>query len=168
VPDSQAAMQYWGQGFSPRGEKNRFVLPSDFRADIRTASGGQRVLCLDKHPRLPAMVGFGTDRPRYFHLEMEEEKARCKDDGEVFSRELFMAQLSGFRRANFDESGRFVLPSYLSEMTAVEGGLYFHGGGNYFTIWPPEVLFAMPPGWDTIKASCRAKMAETLGKDRRK
>ena len=161
-------MQYWGQGFSPRGEKNRFVLPADFRADVRTASGGQRLLCLDKHPRLPAMVGFGLDRTRFFHFEMEEEKLRAKDEGETFSRELFMAQLSGFRRTGFDESGRFVLPAYLSEMVEVGGGLYFHGGGNYFTIWPPEVLFAMPPAWDTIKASCRAMMAETATKERRK
>ena len=161
-------MQYWGQGFSPRGEKNRFVLPAVFRGNVKQASGNNRVLCLDKHPKLPAMVGFGLDRMRYFQVEMAEEKARAKDEGDVFSRDLFMAQLSGFRQANFDESGRFVLPAYLSDMVSVEGGLYFHGGGNYFTIWPPEVLFAMPEGWGTIKASCRAKMAETLGKDRRK
>lgn len=161
-------MQYWGQGFSPRGEKNRFVLPADFRGDVKTASAGQRVLCLDKHPRLPAMVGFGLDRPRHFHVEIEEEKVRARDEGDTFSRELFMAQLSGFRRVSFDESGRFVLPAYLSDMVEVNGGLYFHGGGHYFTIWPPEVLFAMPPEWEAIKASCRALMAESAAKERRK
>lgn len=168
MPDTQAAMQYWGQGFSPRGDKHRFVLPADFRSAVKEASGNNRILCLDKHTSLPAMVGFGLDRTRYFHIELEEEKQQAKEDGKAFSRELFMAQLSGFRRTNFDESGRFVLPAYLSEMVCVEGGLYFHGGGNYFTIWPPEVLFAMPAEWDTIKASCRAMMAETLGKERRK
>lgn len=161
-------MQYWGQGFSPRGEKNRFVLPTDFRSKVKESSGNSRILCLDKHAKLPAMVGFGLDRTKYFPTELEVEKARAKDEGEVFSLELFMAQLSGFRRANFDESGRFVLPAYLSEMVSVDDGLYFHGGGNYFTIWPPAALFAMPPEWDTIKASCRAMMAETGAKDRRK
>lgn len=161
-------MQYWGQGYSPRGDKHRFVLPADFRSDVKTASAGQRVLCLDKHPKLPAMVGFGLDRPKFFHVEMEEEKIRARDEGEAFSRELFKAQLSGFRRVSFDESGRFVLPAYLEELVTVDGGLYFHGGGNYFTIWPPEALFAMPAEWDAIKASCRALMAEFSAKDRRK
>ena len=48
-------MQYWGQGFSPRGEKNRFVLPTDFRSKVKESSGNNRILCLDKHAKLPAM-----------------------------------------------------------------------------------------------------------------
>jgi len=48
-----APSNYWGQGFSPRGEKNRFVLPADFRATVKDASQGQRLLCLDRHHKFP-------------------------------------------------------------------------------------------------------------------
>jgi MraZ protein len=38
----------------------------------------------------------------------------------------------------------------------VSDALYFHGGGEFFTIWSPEVLFEMDSGWDSAKATCRA------------
>ncbi|MFM9597664.1 hypothetical protein ACKI1O_51170, partial [Streptomyces scabiei] len=77
------------------------------------------------------------------------------------------AQLFGFVRTSFDESGRFVLPEHLAEQAEVGDALYFHGGGTNFTIWAPDVLFAMDAAWDSVKASCRANMAETLGRSTR-
>ena len=57
---------YWGQGFSPRGDKSRFVLPADFRATVLAASGQSPTLCLDKHHKLPCLVGFGLSRAEAF------------------------------------------------------------------------------------------------------
>ncbi len=41
---------YSGQGFSQKGEKNRFVLPPAFRKAVAESSDG-KVLCLAKHER---------------------------------------------------------------------------------------------------------------------
>lgn len=149
-----------GQGFSPRGEKGRFVLPADFRADIHAASSNQRILCLDKHPRLPCLTGFGLSRLADFAAEIDREEEKKLRLGLDFDRDMAEAQVYGFYRASFDESGRFVLPDYLSELGEVEDGLYFHGGGRQITIWNPRKLFEQGAGWEGAQAGCRAKMAE--------
>ncbi len=42
---SQRSAGYRGQGFSLRGEKNRFVLPPSFRK-VMADNGDENVLCL--------------------------------------------------------------------------------------------------------------------------
>lgn len=160
--------EYWGQGFSPRGEKSRFVLPSDFRAAVRDASDGQRVLCLDKHHKLPCLVGFGLARAKGFGAQIAHEEQVALQRGIEFDPDMRAAQLFGFIRTSFDDSGRFVLPDFLGEQAEVGEALYFHGGGASFTIWAPEVLFAMGPGWESAKATCRALMADAAAKGKRK
>ncbi|HQS98138.1 MAG TPA: division/cell wall cluster transcriptional repressor MraZ [Novosphingobium sp.] len=149
-----------GQGFSPRGEKGRFVLPADFRADIFTASANARVLCLDKHPRLPCLTGFGLSRLADFAAEIDREEEKRLRLGQDFDRDAAEGQVYGFYRASYDDSGRFVLPDYLSELGQVEDGLYFHGGGRQITIWNPRILFEQGEAWAIAQAGCRAKMAE--------
>ena len=159
---------YWGQGFSPRGEKSRFVLPADFRATVRDASGGQRLLCLDKHHKNPCLVGFGLSRAESFSAAIDREERIAIERGTDFDREERAAQLYGFLRVSFDDSGRFILPEHLAEQAGIDGALYFHGGGDAFTIWSPDVLFTMGAGWDSAKATCRALMAELSAKAKRK
>ncbi|OYW50941.1 MAG: division/cell wall cluster transcriptional repressor MraZ [Novosphingobium sp. 28-62-57] len=149
-----------GQGFSPRGEKGRFVLPADFRSDIFTASANQRVLCLDKHPRLPCLTGFGLSRLADFAAEIDREEEKKLRLGLDFDRDAAEGQVYGFTRVSYDDSGRFVLPDYLSELGQVEDGLYFHGGGRQITIWNPRILFEQDAAWAIAQAGCRAKMAE--------
>lgn len=149
-----------GQGFSPRGEKGRFVLPADFRTEIREASAGQRILCLDKHHRLPCLVGFGLSRAERFAADIDREEEIALRKGEEFDRDMRAAQLYGFHRASFDDSGRFVLPEHLGELGQVEDGLFFQGGGAQITIWNPRILMDMGAGWESAQAGCRAKMAE--------
>lgn len=151
---------YAGQGFSPKGEKGRFVLPADFRASVKSSSDGQRVLCLDKHDRFPCLVGFGLSRDREFaaQLDREEEIAIARD--REFDRDLRSLQLYGYLKVGFDESGRFILPDHLAGLAGIGEALYFHGGGAFFTLWNPDQLFAMGAGWEAAQANCRALMAD--------
>jgi MraZ protein len=165
---SGALSQYWGQGYSPRGDKNRFVLPADFRQTVKDASNGQRTLCLDKHHKHPCLVGFGESRALSFGDQIAHEERNAISRGEDFDVDERAAQLSGFARISFDESGRFVLPTYLGEQVNVGEELYFHGGTTQITIWAPEVLYTMGSGWDSVKSSCRAKKAEHAAKAARK
>ncbi|WP_062786364.1 division/cell wall cluster transcriptional repressor MraZ [Novosphingobium capsulatum] len=163
-----APSNYWGQGFSPRGEKNRFVLPADFRATVKDASQGQRLLCLDRHHKFPCLTGFGLSRVETFPARIAREEEMAFKRGDDFDPDTRAAQLYGFLRASFDESGRFILPDHLGEQASVNDALYFHGGGEFFTIWAPEVLFTMDSGWGSAKATCRALMAEAAQKAKRK
>lgn len=159
--------KYFGQGLSPRGDKSRFVLPVDFRATVLSASGNSPILCLDKHHKLPCLVGFGLSRAEAFEDQILHEERIALERGEAFDPDERAAQLYGFIRTKFDDSGRFVMPDHLAEQASVGETLYFHGGGSHFTIWAPDVLFTMPSGWDSAKATCRALMAESGGRSGR-
>ena len=98
-----------GQAFSPAGDKGRFVLPPLFRSAVKDASDG-RVLCLDKHPRFQCLVGFGLSRMTELETQLDREEDRAGPD---FDRDTRAAQLFGFARVPFDDSGRFVLPDHL-------------------------------------------------------
>ncbi len=163
-----APSNYWGQGFSPRGDKHRFVLPVDFRATVLAASGNSPVLCLDRHHKLPCLVGFGLSRADGFADQILHEERIALERGEAFDPDERAAQLFGFLRTKFDDSGRFVLPEHLATAANVDDALYFHGGGSHFTIWAPDVLFTMGSGWDSAKATCRALIAEGGSRGRRK
>jgi MraZ protein len=160
--------KYWGNGISPRGDKGRFVLPVDFRGAVLAASGNSPILCLDSHHKLPCLVGFGLSRAEGFADQILHEERVALERGEPFDREERAAQLSGFVRSKFDDSGRFILPDYLGEAIEAGEALYFHGGDSHFTIWAPDVLFTMGDGWRSAKATCRALMAEGAGRGRRK
>ena len=159
---------YFGNGFSPRGDKSRFVLPTDFRNTVQAASGDAQILCLDLHHKLPCMVGFGLSRADSFGAQILHEERVALERGAPFDPDERAAQLFGFLRTKFDDSGRFILPEHLAEQARVGDSLYFHGGGSHFTIWAPEVLFTMGAGWDSAKATCRASIAEGSGRGRRK
>ena len=156
--------KYWGKGFSLRGDKSRFVLPTDFRATVLTASDNVPTLCLDSHHNHHCLVGFGLSRAEGFEAQVAHEERVALERGERFDTEERLGQISAFHRTKFDESGRFTLPDYLADHAKVTDGLYFHGGSTYFTIWTPDMLFAMGPGWDGAKANCRAQMAEAANR----
>jgi MraZ protein len=159
---------YFGNGFSPRGDKSRFVLPTDFRATVQAASDNAQILCLDLHAKLPCLVGFGLSRANAFGDQILHEERVALERGEPFDPDERAAQLYGFLRTKFDDSGRFILPEHLAEQAQVGDALYFHGGGSHFTIWAPDVLFTMGAGWDSAKATCRALIADGAGRGRRK
>ncbi|WP_420384013.1 division/cell wall cluster transcriptional repressor MraZ [Novosphingobium sp.] len=157
--------KYWGKGFSLRGDKGRFVLPPDFRGTVLAASGNTPILCLDAHASHRCLVGFGLSRADTFEAMVAHEEDMALKRGEPFDSEERLGQISAFAKTKFDESGRFILPDYLGDHARADNGLYFHGGSTHFTIWAPDVLFAMGPGWDGAKANCRSAMAEAASRN---
>lgn len=162
---AEGAYNYWGHGYSPRGEKSRFVLPGDFRPSVLAASGNAPILCLDKHHKLPCLVGFGLSRAEGFAAQILHEEHVALERKVDFDPDERAAQLYGFIRTKFDESGRFILPEHLAEQGKITRGLYFHGGGSHFTVWAPDILDTMGAGWDAAKATCRAAMADSAARE---
>ena len=149
-----------GQAFSPAGDKGRFVLPPLFRSAVKDSSDG-RVLCLDKHPRFSCLVGFGLSRMDELEAQLDREEDRA---GPEFDRDTRAAQLFGFARVPFDDSGRFVLPDHLRTLGNIDGAMFFQGGGRSFTIWNPAELMQMDDAWAAAKAACAQFLAEGKGK----
>ena len=76
--------------------------------------------------------------------------------GRDFDFDLRRMQLFGFSEIPFDSSGRFVMPDHLAELGRLDGGVFFHGAGTFFTLWNPEELFKMGDGWEGAQGSCRS------------
>jgi MraZ protein len=149
-----------GQAFSPAGDKGRFVLPPLFRNAVKDASDG-RVLCLDKHPKFACLVGFGLSRMNELEAQLDREEDRAGPD---FDRDTRAAQLFGFARVPFDDSGRFVLPDHLRTLGNIDDAMFFQGGGRSFTIWNPAELMKMSDDWAAAKAACAQFQAEVKSK----
>ena len=152
-------ISFSGQGFSLQGDKGRFVLPPKFRKAVKELSFGDKVLCVDKHDRWNCLVGFGLSRKDAFEAQIAREEELAAQRGEYFDRDTRLSQLFGYSEVPFDDSGRFVLPRYLIDLVMIDDGMYFHGGGTFFTIWAPAELAKMEKGWDSAKASCAAFQA---------
>ncbi len=157
---------YSGQDFSLKGEKNRFVLPPEFRKAVADSSDG-KTLCLAKHERWTCLVGFGRSRKPELEaqLALELETAiRTKRD---FDPDLRRLQLFGFVEIPFDASGRFVMPDHLVSLGKLDGGVFFQGAGTFFTLWNPEELYRMGEGYEGPQAACRALAGSSGGKGRK-
>lgn len=154
---------YSGQAFSPAGDKGRFVLPPLLRKAVRDSSAG-RVLCLAKHDRWNCLIGFGLSRKDELEAQLDREEDRAIKLEKDFDRDLRAMQLFGFVEVPFDDSGRFVMPEHLRSLGCVGDGLYFHGGGRFFTIWNPDELAQMGSEWESAQAACVNLMEESRAK----
>ena len=150
----QRPISYSGQGFSLLGEKGRFVLPPDFRKAVRDSGKGERVLCLTKNTKWKCLTAFGLGRVAQFEEQLDREEEIALQRGTDFDRELRSTQLHGFAQIPFDDSGRFVLPERYFKLGAITDAIYFQGGGVQFTIWNPEELAKMGPGWEDAQEAC--------------
>lgn len=157
---------YSGQGFSLRAEKNRIALPAAFRKAVADSSGGERLLCIAKHDRWKCLTGFGLSRSAGFDAYLDREEDRATRLGRDFDRDLRSMQLWGFEQVPFDASGRFVLPDHLAELGNLRDAVFFHGAGEFFTLWSPAELDAMGEGWEGPQAACR-KLAADAAKGRK-
>lgn len=159
---------YNGQAFSPAGDKGRFVLPPAFRKAVRESSDG-RILCLAKHERWDCLVGFGLSREAELEAQLDREERIAIETGRAdFDRDLRAMQLFGFQQVGFDDSGRFIMPDHLAALGKIGDGLYFQGAGRFFTIWNPDELANMGPGWESAQAACANLVAEAAAKAKKK
>lgn len=164
---AQQPNRYSGKGFSLRGEKNRLALPASLRKEVTEASAGERVLCLAKHDRWTCLIGFGLSRIETFEDYLDREEERATRLGKDFDRDMRSMQLWGYEQVPFDASGRFVLTDDLADMGKLRDEVFYHGAGDFFTLWNPEELYAMGPGMEGPQASCRKWQADA-GKGRKK
>ena len=144
------------------------MLPARLRNAIAERSG-QRLLCIGKHDKWPCLTGFGTDREAELSAILDREEQRSTDLGQDFDRDARAMTLWDFEEAPFDASGRFVLPGVSSGLGEIEDALYFHGIGDFITIWNPEKLLELvDPVFAGPQARCRAEMAKAKAKAKTK
>lgn len=152
-------VRFNGFGFSPAGDKSRFVVPPQFRKKLVEASGGDRVLCLRKDSTHNCLVAFGTSREEDLEARLDREAAAAEERGEDFDYLTRSQELFGYETIKFDDSGRFVLPRYLAGLADIESGIGFVGAGPELSLWNPEELYKTGPKWAAAQEAIREQVA---------
>jgi len=149
-----------GQGFSPKGDKERFVLPADVRRIVTEASTNQTLMLVAKDDEWECLIACGTSYTQQLAEEIRAERAAALAKGQAVTRSKRQLLFGSFAQVNFDTSGRFVLPPHLKQPVGITDAIYIHGTMDYFTIWAPDVLMRQTgPEWDGAKATCASLMA---------
>ena len=163
---------YSGQDFALLRDKNRFVLPTQFRKSLKASNedynGGKATMLLLKHDRWECLTGFGGSRITTLEAQLDREEEMASRTGRDFDREKRSVDLYTFEEVPFDGSGRFVIPEGLAAMAGIEDQAFFQGGGQFFTIWSPAELARMGDDWANAKAACERLAARELAKARNK
>ena len=166
-------VRYNGQGFSLKGEKDRFVLPPDFRKALREsgtdeAGAVRKELCLQLHPDFPCLIAFGLGREAEFDAQLDKEEDNALRRGAPFNRQVRSSQLFGFLKVPFDDSGRFVLPPRFVKGAVIADQLYFQGAGPEFLIFNPAELMKLPEAeWRHAQLACEDLAEQALAKARK-
>jgi MraZ protein len=149
--DARRPTVFKGQGFSLKGDKNRFVLPAAFRQSMRDASYGAKTVCLTKHDRFTCLTAFGQARVDEFQSKLERQQ---DVHGKDFDWDMMAQQLYGCDEVPFDDSGRFVIPEHLLRIAKVTDQLYFRSAGDFILMWAPDELAKAGEGWESAQAAC--------------
>lgn len=150
-----------GYGFSLRDEKGRFAIPVDFRADLKLSSGS-KTICLDIHPDWECASAFGLSRRKNLSEIIEMARQDARENGDRFDRLELTAQLTGFSKVAFDDSGRFVMPADLMEDCGITDAIYWHAVDDHIVLFNPEVLYDRGPRF--MRNRCRRAEAEARAK----
>lgn len=167
-----APVIYSGQDFALLRDKNRFVLPAQFRKSLKTSNadfnGGKASMLLLKHDRWECLVGFGGSRIAMLEQQLDREEEMASRTGKDFDREKRSLDLYTFEEVPFDGSGRFVIPEGLAAMAGIDDQAFFQGAGQFFTVWSPAELARMGDDWANAKAACARLAARELAKAAKK
>ncbi len=159
---------YIGQGFSPKGDKERFVLPADVRKIVTEASANQNVMLAAKHEEWDCLFACGTSYSQQLAEEIRAEHAQAIAHGQPSQRSKRSLLFGSLMQVNFDNSGRFVLPAHLKQQARITDALYIHGTLDFFTLWSPEVLMEQQgPEWIGPQASCASFLAAANSRGRK-
>ena len=157
---------YSGQGFSPKGDKERYLLPASFRKGVSESSAGKNLLLVAKHPTWECLVGYGESRREGLMAEIDRDHEMAVRAGQPFDRDMRYFQLFDCAEIGFDNSGRFIIPAHLKALVGIGDGIYFQGSGPFFTLWAPDVLARQQgPQWASAQAACASLMKASLMKE---
>jgi MraZ protein len=146
---------YIGQGFSPKGDKDRFVLPADVRKLVTDASGDKNIMVVGKHEEWDCLICCGTSYSTQLAGEIRDEHQLALSNGLSSNRSRRSLQLGNLMPVSFDNSGRFVLPAHFKAIAGISDAIYIHGSLDFFTLWSPDVLAAQQgPEWLVPQATC--------------
>ncbi|WP_239987344.1 division/cell wall cluster transcriptional repressor MraZ [Sphingosinithalassobacter portus] len=130
---------YEGFALQAVDEKGRVAIPADLRSAAERNSDVRQVV-VGVHPFDPCLSvhDLGWSQTKYARVDREESPFEGDGSTVRAKRRAFGA----VERAQFDASGRFVIPPFFRKKAKIARLAFFNGAGETFDIWAPEVLMA--------------------------
>jgi MraZ protein len=132
-----------GHGLSVIDAKGRVAIPVSLRATLEANGKGRKLVMIARHPDSPCLIGF--DRARLYQINdrIDHEEDRERVAGRPYDYYAKIRRAFGqAEETPFDDSGRFILPSFLRSKGGLDDLAYFFGTGQFFEIWNPRPLLA--------------------------
>lgn len=154
-----------GQDFALQRDKNRFVLPSQFRKALKARNqDSAATMLLMKHNVYECLIGFADDHIARLNAQIDREEELASRSGRDFDRFKRSVEVHAYVSVPFDGSGRFVLPDRLSKLAKVDGQVFFNGAGDFFTMWARDEVGKLDDSWANIKDACESLAEQELAK----
>jgi len=160
-----AQPSFSGQDFSLQRDKNRFVLPPQFRKALkaRNEDGGATMLLM-KHSEYECLIGFADDHVASLNARIDREEELAARNGKDFDRFKRSMEVHAYIPVPFDGSGRFVLLDRLRKQAKIVEGAFYNGAGDFFTMWAREEVARLDDSWANIKEACESLAEQELAK----
>ncbi len=122
---------FYGNALNSVDAKNRVSVPAQFRATIKSRTGGEEFL-IREHEDLPCLVAFDSAYLPELRAEASERVAQGANR-EDMRRELFATA----DQVRFDDAGRIVLDGAMIGYAGIGKLALFLGAQGYFEVWDP-------------------------------
>lgn len=132
---------YLSYGLQAVDAKGRVAVPAKLRAALER-NAEARDLLIARDAAHGCLIGFDVNWPRVLHARLDPRELAIEDSGETVDYNVAGNAFGNLESAPFDSAGRFVLPAFFRRRAQIEKWAFFHGRGNTFTIWNPDVLLA--------------------------
>ena len=150
--------------------KGRVAVPAPMRAviekNVERFGGDARTVVIAMHPKDPCLIGYDPAWLKLNHDKLEQqEELRVSNGGDV-DFNIKRRALGLTESAQFDSSGRFILPDFFAMKAKLDtgGDAVFYGTGNFFEIWSPEVLIATPGVDPDLKEAVAYRLSKRTAK----
>jgi MraZ protein len=155
-----ALVVYAGSGLSTIDAKGRVTIPAELR-DTVSASSGENIVCISRHPSLPCLIGFGREERQKLRSDIEAQWQAAIQRGGEFDRESAGVVASSIFETGFEASGRFVLQPMLRHFGKLGERAFFFGATTHFMLWNPEVFMdSAPPAFAHVREELEYWMNE--------
>lgn len=158
-----------GYGSSALDSKGRFVMPANFRSELRKSCSVETKIQLRFDEDRPYLTVFGDSELIEFRKDSDAKAQAARDRGEEFDRDMHdMAFFMGIDEVTLDGAGRFAVPREVREHASITDGIFFTGAGRVIQLWDPQRFLDRGPKNSVIDGFCRKFMADLETKRRAK
>lgn len=152
---------YKGFGTSALDSKGRFVMPANFRADLRKSCVVETRIQLRYEDNVPYLSVFGDAELAEFRRDSEERTRISRDRGQDFDRvEYDVARSVGTEEVTLDGGGRFAIDRDVRESVGIVDGIVVVGADRFIQLWNPVVYLEKGTRNSVTEKRVRRFMAE--------